>query len=190
MGLIVSSTLQTEPCVSPMCNCAIRLVAQWDLTVGDLRAGSLWFRSSSRALHVSLEGPDVRSDVLNWQFVLVPSSHLLHLACPRPTNEWDRLYPGWGPASYMRVQFWGLPSSVLHRSLYSLGWSERLRWVVGDYFRRKRCARMAASSGLTGWASWPRRLTGGMLPNWRLVRKLLASWIVFFSSANSSCCRM
>lgn len=33
------------------------------------------------------------------------------------------------------------------------------------YLRRKRCARMAASSGLTGVASCPRRLTGGMLPN-------------------------
>lgn len=63
-------------------------------------------------------------------------------------------------------------------------------WWVAAYFRRKRCAKKAASRGLTGWASWPSRLRGGMLPNWRLVRKLFASWIVFFSSASSSCWRM
>lgn len=162
--------------------------------MGDLRARNLWFRSSSRAFHVSLEDPNMRSEVLNGQFVLVPSSRRLHLACPKPAYKCGRFYTlvlGW--ASCMPVQFGGLSSSVLsglRRILYSLERSEGLRWVVGDYFRRKRCARMAASSGLTGWASWPRRLTGGMLPNWRLVRKLLASWIVFFSSANSSCWRM
>lgn len=141
------------------------------------------FRSGLSMFHWSIQPRGVT--FLNWQFVLVPSSHLLHLACPKPT------YAGW--ACCMPVQFRGLSSSVLselHRSLYSLGRSGRLPWVVVDYFRRKRCARMAASNGLTGWASWPRRLTGGMLPNWRLVRKLLVSWIVFFSSANSSCWRM
>lgn len=101
--------------------------------------------------------------------------------------------PGLGRASDEWVQFWGLSSSALsglHVSLTNWGRPESLGWVVRGYFRRKRCARMAASRGLTGWASWPRRRTGGMLPNWRLVRKLLASWIVFFSSANSSCWRM
>lgn len=130
-----------------------------------------------------------KSAVLFW----CPTSCLLHLAYPKPTYEWGCLYPGSGWASCMRVQVCGLSSSVLsrlHRSLGVLGSSESLRGVTGDYFRRKRCASMAASSGLTGWASWPTRLTGGMLPNWRLVRKLLASWIVFFSSANSSCWRM
>lgn len=115
------------------------------------------------------------------------------LAPNTPPNGGVCLYPGVGWASCMRVHSWASTSSVLPGllgTLLSLGRSEKLRRASEDYFRRKRCAKMAASSGLTGWASWPRRLTGGMLPYWRLVRKLLASWIVFFSSANRSCWRM
>lgn len=89
------------------------------------------------------------------------------------------------------VRGMGLRQSSLDSGLPGSKETCRVRnWSLRDYFRRKRCAKMAASSGLTGWASCPRRLTGGMLPNWRFVRKLLASWIVFFSSASSSCCRM
>lgn len=114
MGLIVSSTLQAEPCVSPTCvtvpsgwlHSEIWLWVSWGQgTFGsDLPPG---------AFHVSQEDPDKRSKVLNWQFVLVPSSHLLHLACPKLTYEWSRLYPGSGWASCMQVQFWGLSSSVI-----------------------------------------------------------------------------
>lgn len=189
MGLIFSSTLQAEPRVSPMCNCAIRLVAQWDLTVGDLRARNLWFRSFSRPFHISLE--DLRHG--EWSSGLAVCSGTLLMPAP-PSLPKAHLHMGpfvpWFGLGSM-FSFRAYPQdSGLHRSLCSLGRPETLRWVVEDYFRRKRCARMAASKGLTGWASWPRRLTGGMLPNWRFVRKLLASWIVFFSSASSSCWRM
>lgn len=39
-GLIVSSTLQAEPCVGAVWNYAITSAAQWDLTVGDLKTGT------------------------------------------------------------------------------------------------------------------------------------------------------
>ncbi len=69
-------------------------------------------------------------------------------------------------------------------------WPHCLRAEWRCYFRRKRWASIAASRGLMGWASWPRRLTGGTLPKCLLLRKFLVSWIVFFSSANKSCCLM
>lgn len=75
-----------------------------------------------------------------------------------------------------------------HANMNPAAWHSLCTVIL--YFLRKRWASMAASRGLTGWASWPRRLTGGTLPNCLLVRKLLASWIVFFSSASSSCWRM
>lgn len=146
------------------------------------------FTSSSRLSYISLQDTDLRIEVPGWQLVQVPSSCLFHLACPKPPNKWCHLYPGSAWAPFVRVQI--ILLHPLWTPQVSQGRPERLSLVFEDYFRRKRCARIAASSGLTGWASWPRRLTGGMLPNWRLVRKLLASWIVFFSSANSSCWRM
>lgn len=41
------------------CDCAVRFIAQWDLTVGDLRAKNLWFTSSCRPFHISLEDADM-----------------------------------------------------------------------------------------------------------------------------------
>lgn len=145
-------------------------------------------RGIAPGLSVSRYHPDTRTEVLAWQFILVPSSCLFYRARLRSIYEWCRLWPGSGRAPFVQAQIIHL--QPLWTTRVSQVRPERLSLVCEDYFRRKRCARMAASSGLTGWASWPRRLTGGMLPNWRFARKLLASWIVFFSSANRSCWRM
>lgn len=55
------------------------------------------------------------SEVLGWQFVLVPSSCLLHLACPKPTYIWGHLYPGlgWAPCSVLGLILRTLDSTGL-----------------------------------------------------------------------------
>lgn len=139
---------------------------------GQLEDRNLWFRSSCRPCHVSQEDSDRGSEVLGWQFVLVPTFYLFHPDCQNPTYIQGRLYISSG-LLYASSVLWvsgvkgiGLCQSSLESAGFFTSWEARVwNWSLRDYFRRKRCAKMAASSGLTGWASCPRRLTGGMLPN-------------------------
>lgn len=135
--------------------------------MGDLRARNLWFGSSTRPFHVSLE--DLRHGESSSGLAVCSGTLLMPVppSLPKAHLYMGPSMPWFGLAPCIQVQFQGLSSvfSGLRRSRYSLGRPETLRWLVEVYFRRKRCARMAASKGLTGWASWPRRLTGGMLPN-------------------------
>lgn len=192
MGLKVCSTLQAELSGAHMwqCHqvgCTVRSDCWWP------EGKELLVQVFLKAFHVSLDVPDMRSDILNCTFVLVPSFCRIHLICTKHTAEMGTcILAGLRPPPYEFSFGPLLPRSSLGFTGLCSCWGVQRDWEgwVGAYFRRKRCASIAASNGLTGCASWPRRLTGGMLPNCRLVRKLLASWIVFFSSANSSCWRM
>lgn len=137
MGLIFSSTLQAEPCISPMCDCAIRLVAQWDLTVGDLRARNLWFRSSSRPFHISLE--DLRHGESSSGLAVCSGTLLM----PAPPSL-PKAHLHMGPS----VPWFGLgpmyASSVLGLIL-SLLWTPQVSLLPGE----------ARDSEMGGWGLLP-----------------------------------
>lgn len=152
MGLIFSSTLQAEPCVSPMCDSAIRLVSQWDLTVGDLRARNLWFRSSSGGFPRFTGGSRHGEWSFKWQFVLVPSSK------PAPPS---------------------LPTAHLRMGL-SVPWF-RLGLLCGSSVLRANPPQSSLCStgvctcwgGQGGWHGWLGTTSGGnVVPVWRH----LAGW--------------
>lgn len=103
MGLLDSSTLEAEPCVSPTCDCDVRLVAQWDLIGGDLRARNIWFRSSSKVFHVSLDVLDTRSDILSCGLFLCPLSRRLHATRPKYTSEWGCVSVPWSGLGLLHV---------------------------------------------------------------------------------------
>ena len=72
------------------------------------------------------------------EFVRVPSSCLLHLACPKPTYELGRLYPGLGKAPTYA-------SSALGLNLFCPLWTPQVSLLPGE----TRAARMG------GWRLFP-----------------------------------